>query len=132
MQDTDQAARGRLLCVLLVWLGSLPPDTGGGNQRRKTQLLWMSEIMKSIVIKRLLILSLLLYSLVSQAGETVEVKVSGMFCEMCAYGLQLSLRNLEGVQDAKVDYAGQSCRVEMKEGLVADIEAINKAIADSG
>lgn len=83
-------------------------------------------------MKRLLLLSILILPLVTYAGETVEVKVSGMFCEMCAYGLQLSLNNIEGVKEAKVDYAGDSCRVEMKDGIAVDLDAINKAIVESG
>ena len=83
-------------------------------------------------MKRLLLLPLLLFPLVTYAGETVEVKVGGMFCEMCAYGLQLSLNNIEGVKEAKVDYAGDSCRVEMKDGVAVDLDAINKAIVESG
>ena len=83
-------------------------------------------------MKRLLLLPILLLPLVAYAGETVEVKVSGMFCEMCAYGLQMSLNNIEGVKEAKVDYAGDSCRVEMEEGIAVDLDVINKAIVESG
>lgn len=83
-------------------------------------------------MKRLLILSLMLMPLLSYAGETVEVKVSGMYCPACAYGLQMSLNGIEGVKEAEVDYAGQNCRVEMKDGVVADMDVINKAILDSG
>jgi len=60
------------------------------------------------------------------------LKVDGMYCQMCAYGLQSSLKEMQGVKDAKVDYDGKTCRVEMIDGKVADIDAINKLIIESG
>ncbi|MFC1681451.1 heavy-metal-associated domain-containing protein [Pseudomonadota bacterium] len=76
--------------------------------------------------------SLLLLPLFVFAGETIELKVDGMYCQMCAYGLQSSLKEMQGVKDAKVDYDGKTCRVEMIDGKVADIDAINKLIIESG
>lgn len=84
------------------------------------------------MIKKLVILPLLLMPWLALAGEIIDVKVNGMYCPMCAYGLQSSLRDLTGVKDAKVDYAGGSCRIEMNDGQTADIEAIKKLIIDSG
>ena len=82
--------------------------------------------------KRLLILPLLLLPLLVFAGESIEVKVDGMYCEVCAYGLQTSLNDMKGVKEARVDYDGGTCRVEMVDGTVEDIESIKKLISDSG
>jgi copper chaperone CopZ len=66
------------------------------------------------------------------AGKSVEVDVNGMFCEMCAYGLSLSLNELEGVKKAKVFYEEHRATVEMEDGEPADIERIKQAVVDSG
>lgn len=83
-------------------------------------------------MRRLLILPLMLMPLLTYAGETVEVKVSGMYCPACAFGLQMSLNDIEGVKDAKVNYTEQNCRVEMQDGIAADMDVIKKAILDAG
>ena len=57
------------------------------------------------MMKKLLIVPLLLLSWSVFGGETVEVKVSGMYCEMCAYGHQLGLNDIEGVKAAQVTTA---------------------------
>jgi len=84
------------------------------------------------MIERLLIVPLMLLPLLVNAGEVVEAKVKGMFCEMCAYGLQMNLNEIDGVKEAKVDYAGKSCRVEMKDGEIADLDLIKETIVNSG
>jgi len=84
------------------------------------------------MIKRLLILPFMLLPLLVNAGEVIEGKVKGMFCEMCAYGLQMNLANMEGVKEAAVNFAGQSCRVEMKDGVTADLDLIKETIVNSG
>lgn len=86
-------------------------------------------------MNRLLLVFALLFSLSAAsvyAGKTVELNVNGMFCDMCAYGLSLSLNKLDGVKEAKVYYEEQRATVEMEDGVAADIELIKQAVADSG
>ena len=84
------------------------------------------------MMKQLLIIPLMLLPFLVNAGEVIEGKVKGMFCEVCAYGLQINLNDIEGVKEAKVDYAGDSCRIEMKDGVTADLDLIKETIVNSG
>ncbi|MDH3692539.1 MAG: heavy-metal-associated domain-containing protein [Gammaproteobacteria bacterium] len=86
-------------------------------------------------MKRSLLVFTLLVSLgaaTGHAGKSVEVNVNDMFCDMCAYGLSLSLNQLDGVKKAKVYYEEQRATVEMEDGVAADVERIRQVVVDSG
>ena len=86
-------------------------------------------------MKRLfLVLTMLVSSGASTgyAGKSVEVNVNGMFCEMCAYGLSLSLNKVDGVKQARVYYEEQRATVEMEDGENVDIDLIRQTVVDSG
>lgn len=71
---------------------------------------------------------------VSRAEENsntkkVVLKIEGMSCPTCAFGLERVLKRLDGVVDANVNYSKKEARVKYKEGkvMVDDmVEAISK------
>ena len=67
-----------------------------------------------------------------QTGKIVEMDIKGMSCPFCAYGLKSTISELDGVKSCVIDLETNKARIEMKDGLAADIEKIEKIIVDSG
>jgi copper chaperone CopZ len=49
--------------------------------------------------------------------EDVTIKVEGMSCNLCAAGLERSLRRVEGVAAVKVALASQTATIHLKPGV---------------
>ena len=50
----------------------------------------------------------------------LEIPVEGMHCEGCARTLSIALQRLEGVRDAKADFAGGRVRVSLDPARVSE------------
>ena len=92
------------------------------------------DIMKRLISILLFVLplSLTLSLPAGQTGKIVEMDVKGMTCPFCAYGLKSTISKLDGVKSCVIDVEANKARIEMKDGLVADVERIKKIIVDSG
>ena len=62
----------------------------------------------------------------------VELDVKGLFCDACAYGVQISVSKLPGVENCSVSMQEQKATVVMAPGAEADLEKIKAAIVDAG
>ena len=60
-----------------------------------------------------------------------KLKVTGMSCENCVQSVTKTLRDVEGVHDAKVDLASGIADVDFDE-TKTDVEALCAAVADIG
>ena len=56
---------------------------------------------------------------VTAASATCDIRVSGMDCASCAASVERALKNLEGVQDVRVDVVGGTVRVGYAAGKLA-------------
>ena len=64
------------------------------------------------------------------AVQTVNVETTGMHCQSCAMLIEMSVKELDGVEDARVDLAGMTTDVTFDpERVAADdiVQAIVKA-----
>ncbi len=84
----------------------------------KTNLQEISEVIASSGYK------------VEKQERTVNIRIGGMSCAMCAKTIENSLRRLEGVSDAVVNLADSSARIVIDESV--RIEDLKKAIEESG
>ncbi len=67
----------------------------------------------------------------SSSLDRVEVKVNGMACPFCAYGIEKKLKALPGAQDVKVDLGKGLATFEASSGAVSE-QQIKQAIKDAG
>jgi copper chaperone CopZ len=68
----------------------------------------------------------------SAAGiDHVEVRVNGMACPFCAYGIEKKLRALPGARNVKVDLEGGRATFEAPAGAVTE-QQIRQAIKEAG
>lgn len=79
------------------------------------------------------IISLVLFprlSLFAQV-EKVELAVSGMVCNLCAYGVEKNLKRQKGVADVLNKQEEQLIVVTAKQGESLDVRKLVKAVRDS-
>ncbi len=79
------------------------------------------------------IASIVLLASISQAQiSQVTVKVDGLACAFCAYGLQKGLKRVEGVRDVKVYVDAGKAELQFKKGVQAGLEEIAPAVKKAG
>ena len=64
--------------------------------------------------------------------EEIVLKVDGMACPMCAYGLEVMLKNMEGSASVKILYEEGEAVLVWIEGKPFDASAIWNAVDDAG
>ncbi len=81
----------------------------------------------------LLVLLLLFTAKPSQAQiESVEVRVDGMSCPFCAYGLEKKLKKIEGVHELVINIDKGSAKLIAKDSVAINIAAVRPAVKDAG
>jgi len=81
----------------------------------------------------ILVLLFTLYGLPAYAQiEDVTITVEGMSCNLCAAGLERSLRRVEGVAAVKVVLESQTATIRLKPGAAVAPARIRAAVQDAG
>lgn len=65
-------------------------------------------------------------------GETINIKVKGMVCSLCAHGLNKKLSELPVVKAIFIEFEGQTVKLELKEGTKLSDSEIIKLVKASG
>ena len=77
--------------------------------------------------------SIVLLASISPAQiSQVTVKVDGLACAFCAYGLQKGLKRVEGVRDVKVYVDAGKAELQFKKGVPAGLEEIAPTVKKAG
>lgn len=77
----------------------------------------------------------LLFGLVSPAPaqvEKVEIRVDGLACPFCAYGLEKKLKKIEGAGKIKINVDKGIALLENKQGKSIEVEKIESIVQDAG
>lgn len=69
---------------------------------------------------------------ISLAETTVEVRVDGLSCPFCAYGLEKKLKKIDGMKDLKIDIKNGLVTFSLTEGKTVDEKTIRKIVKDAG
>ena len=89
--------------------------------------------MKSFWQRTVLVLGLVLMSVSAFAAQQAyKLRVDGLACPFCAYGIEKKLNAIKGVQRVEVDIATGSVTVTVVEGTTLDEAAAKKAVKDAG
>ena len=78
------------------------------------------------------ILLIILTSLGLTFSAEVVMKVDGLACAFCAYGLEKKLKNLKGVEEVKISLNEGKVWIKLKEGYKADEKTLRKLVKESG
>lgn len=71
-------------------------------------------------------------AVLAEVVQVVEVKIKGMTCPFCVYGIEKNLSQMPGVEQVQVSLEQKRARVTMQPGATADPEGIKKIIQDAG
>jgi len=66
------------------------------------------------------------------AGTHYDMRVDGLACPFCAYGVEKKLKEIDGVSDIKVDLDKGVVSVNVAEGQSLTEEQMTKLFNDSG
>lgn len=88
---------------------------------------------KKIWQRTALALSLVLFASSAFAAQLIyKLRVDGLACPFCAYGIEKKLGAVKGVQRIEVDIATGTVAVTMAEGAALDEAAAKKAVREAG
>lgn len=63
---------------------------------------------------------------------TVIVRVDGLSCPFCAFGLEKHLKNLEGAEEVTLFIKRGIAEIRLREGAVLPEDTIRQAVLDAG
>lgn len=66
------------------------------------------------------------------APAQYQLKVDGLACPFCAYGIEKKLTALDGVETAEVDLAAGAVIVTMEDGTALEEATARRAVKDAG
>ena len=84
------------------------------------------------ILAMLSILSLFLVSPVFADEEAYRIRVDGLSCPFCAYGIEKKLKALPGVTGVKVEMEQGLVILRVKPGTEVSDKALRKAVKDAG
>jgi len=77
-------------------------------------------------------LSLLMSMPLWASGTHYEMRVDGLACPYCAYGIEKKLKAIDGVQDIDVDLNAGIVRVDVSDGVELTEPAMKQLFNDAG
>ena len=63
---------------------------------------------------------------------TATIRVDGLSCPFCAYGLEKHLKKVTGVENVKIDMKGGKAVVHLRPGIHVDDAALREAVKKAG
>lgn len=66
------------------------------------------------------------------AGDAYRLRVDGLSCPFCAYGIEKKLNSLDGVDAVDVNLKDGAVLVTMKDGASLDEATAKQAVKDAG
>ncbi len=88
-----------------------------------------------MVVSVLSFVLLLCFAPVVFAGEEAEriiIKVEGLYCPFCAYGLEKHMKKIEGFKDIQVNIKEGTAEIDFKPGTKVSKDDIEEAVDDAG
>ncbi len=65
-------------------------------------------------------------------GTEIVMRVDGLACAFCAYGLEKKLKKLEGVEGVDISLNKGLVRIKLREGYTLEEETLRKIVKESG
>lgn len=66
------------------------------------------------------------------ATQKIVIKVEGLYCPFCAYGLEKQLKKLNGYEKVEVNLKHGVAELHIKPGVTVTDKAIQQAVEDAG
>ena len=88
--------------------------------------------MKKVRNMVMTLMLLLLLPVANAASAVYSLKVDGLACPFCAYGIEKKLSAIDGVEDIKVDIKEGQVIVTMADGTSLSEQRARRAVTDAG
>jgi copper chaperone len=79
-----------------------------------------------------ILLAVMLNSAALAAGTQYTMRVDGMACPYCAYGIEKKLKKIEGVEEIDIDLNAGVVRISVAEGVELTEAQMEKLFKDAG
>mgnify|MGYP005641897507 FL=1 len=67
-----------------------------------------------------------------EEAQKVLIKVEGLYCPFCSYGLEKQVKKLEGFKNVQINIKEGTAEIEFKPGVRISEKAILTAVEDAG
>jgi copper chaperone CopZ len=71
-------------------------------------------------------------SIANEGGQKVLIKVAGLYCPFCSYGLEKQVKKIDGVKAIKINIKKGTAEITYKPGAKVSEKAILVAVEDAG
>lgn len=85
-----------------------------------------------IVLTTVTLILVIFIKLASGEPVSVQVKIDGLSCPFCIYGLEKKLKRVEGVEELKLQFDTGIAEIKIKDDKSIDVDGIRKAVKDGG
>ncbi len=80
----------------------------------------------------LLIASILFALVVVAQNKQYEMKVDGLSCPICSYGLEKKLKTIDGIENIKIELTTGLVTFSMKQGKIITDDILKKKVTEAG
>lgn len=87
---------------------------------------------KLVLTLGILVLTLMSFQSAFAGIDGVELRVDGLTCPFCVYGVEKKLKGVEFVEDAKASLKTGIVQIKVRNGKAVDTDRLNKAVKESG
>lgn len=84
------------------------------------------------VLMASLIMVLAIPAFAQDLPTQITIRVDGLTCPFCAYGLEKKLKRLEGTENVRIDIDRGIAEITVAEGQTIREETLKKAVLDAG
>lgn len=93
----------------------------------------MTSLKMLSIVSGILLVSLWVFALPGDAQiESVTLKVDGLACPFCSYGLAKELKKVEGIKEANIFVDEGRVELEVEKGKPVDIDKLPEAVRSGG
>ena len=86
----------------------------------------------TLILMGLLMATLVVPAFAQDSPDQITIRVDGLSCPFCAYGLEKKLKKLEGTEKVRIDIDRGVAEVTVAEGKAIEESQLRQAVLDAG
>ena len=86
----------------------------------------------TLIMMGLLMATLVIPAFAQDSPAQITIRVDGLSCPFCAYGLEKKLKRLKGAASVRIDIEHGMAEVTVAEGKTIQESDLKKAVVDAG
>ena len=86
----------------------------------------------TLIMVGLLLTAIVVPAFAQDSPDHITIRVDGLSCPFCAYGLEKKLKRLEGTEKVRIDIDQGVAEVTVAEGKTIEESQLRQAVLDAG